>query len=59
MTRSADTRVALAAYWERYRAALEAGDSEEMKRWTLQGVRLEHKAPTCAISLSRTQPRRA
>ena len=45
-----DTRVALAAYWERYRAALAAGDSEEMKRWTLQGVRLDTSANLRDIS---------
>lgn len=34
----------LSAYWEAYRAALEAGDTEGQRRWTLHGVRLDTSA---------------
>jgi nicotinate phosphoribosyltransferase len=31
----------LDAFWPHYRAALEAGDAESQKRWTLHGVRID------------------
>lgn len=34
----------LSAYWEHYRAALDAGDDEGQRRWTLHGVRLDTSA---------------
>ena len=36
-----DTRQTLAVYWERYVEAYKDGNQDEMKRWTLNGVRLD------------------
>lgn len=36
-----DSLSTLAAFWPRYRDALRAGDDEGMRRWTLNGVRLD------------------
>lgn len=38
---TAAARATLNAYWPRYRAALQSGDTEGQKRWTLNGVRLD------------------
>lgn len=35
------SRRALATYWEYYQQAYRANDTDEMKRWTLHGVRLD------------------
>jgi len=41
---AAAVRAALASYWERYAAAYRQANSQEMKRWTLHGVRLDTSA---------------
>jgi nicotinate phosphoribosyltransferase len=45
------TLATLGAYWPRYRAALQAGDVEGQKRWTLLGVRLDTSANMRDVSL--------
>ena len=47
----ADSRAALAAFWQRYAAAYRANDSEGMARWTLHGVRLDTSATLVDRSL--------
>ncbi len=36
-----DAAATLTAFWPRYRSALRAGDANEQRRWTLNGVRLD------------------
>ena len=45
-----------AALWQHYRAALEAGDAEGQRRWTLNGVRLDTSASVRDVSLSVDDP---
>lgn len=46
----------LDAYWPRYRAAYEAGDLTNMRRWTLDGVRLDTSANMVDVSLPTGSP---
>ncbi len=39
-----DSLATLNVFWPRYREALEAGDEEAVRRWTLYGVRLDTSA---------------
>jgi nicotinate phosphoribosyltransferase len=41
----------LDAYWPRYLAALQSGDSEALRRWTLSGVRLDTSSNMRDVSL--------
>lgn len=49
-------REALARMWDYYRAAYEADDPTEMKRWTLDGVRLDTSKNLRDISLADNEP---
>ncbi len=51
-----DSLATAAALWEHYRAALEAGDVEGQRRWTLDGVRLDTSASVRDVSLSVDDP---
>jgi nicotinate phosphoribosyltransferase len=51
-----DSLVTAAALWQRYRAALEAGDAEGQRRWTLDGVRLDTGASVRDVALSPDDP---
>ncbi len=46
----------LTAYWPHYLAALQVGDAENQKRWTLMGVRLDTGATMRDVSLQPTDP---
>ncbi|MCA0452816.1 MAG: nicotinate phosphoribosyltransferase [Chloroflexi bacterium] len=46
----------LAAYWPHYLAALQSGDAEAQKRWTLMGVRLDTGATMRDVSLQPDDP---
>lgn len=46
----------VSAFWPHYRAALESGDSDEQKRWTLYGVRLDTSSNVRDISLEPDGP---
>lgn len=47
----------LKAYWEHYQQAYEAGDTNEQKRWTLFGVRLDTSGTLRDASLGQGAPR--
>lgn len=47
----------LNAYWPYYRAALEADDETEQKRWTLYGVRLDTSGKLRDVSLDADDPK--
>jgi nicotinate phosphoribosyltransferase len=49
-------RATLQAYWPHYAAAYERGDRDEMQRWTLNGVRLDHAARMRDVSLPEDAP---
>ncbi len=51
-----DSLATAAAFWQHYRAALEAGDAEGQRRWTLDGVRLDTSASVRDVSLSADDP---
>jgi nicotinate phosphoribosyltransferase len=51
-----DSLATAAALWQHYRAALEAGDAEGQRRWTLDGVRLDTGASVRDVSLSADDP---
>ncbi len=51
-----DSLATAAALWQHYRAALEAGDAEGQRRWTLDGVRLDTSASVRDVSLSVDDP---
>jgi nicotinate phosphoribosyltransferase len=47
-----ESRKTLTAYWQRYREALQSGDIEAQKRWTLNGVRLDTSGNMLDAALS-------
>jgi nicotinate phosphoribosyltransferase len=47
----------VSALWEHYRKALEAGDADEQRRWTLNGVRLDTAGNMRDVSLGPDDPR--
>jgi nicotinate phosphoribosyltransferase len=49
-------REALARMWDYYREAYQAGDETEMKRWTLDGVRLDTSKNLRDASLADNEP---
>ncbi len=51
-----DSLATAAAYWTHYREALEAGDSENQQRWTLDGVRLDTSLSVRDVSLNDGDP---
>lgn len=51
-----DSLATAAAFWKQYRAALEAGDTDEQRRWTLDGVRLDTSLSVRDVSLSAGDP---
>jgi nicotinate phosphoribosyltransferase len=46
-----DSLATASAFWERYRVAYEAGDADGMRRWRLDGVRLDTSRNVRDISL--------
>jgi nicotinate phosphoribosyltransferase len=46
----------LSAYWTSYQAALQSGDDESQRRWTLTGVRLDTSANMRDVSLEPSDP---
>lgn len=46
----------LDAFWPHYRAALESGDAEEQRRWTLHGVRIDTSGNVRDVSLEPDGP---
>lgn len=50
-------RIALTRMWPYYRDAYEAGDEAEMRRWTLNGVRLDTSSKLRDVSLDADDPR--
>jgi nicotinate phosphoribosyltransferase len=51
-----DSLKVLNAFWARYRAAIEASDSEEQQRWLLNGVRLDTSPNVRDVSLDEGDP---
>ncbi len=51
-----DSLATARAYWQYYRAALEAGDAEGQRRWQLNGVRLDTSPSVRDLSLEATDP---
>lgn len=51
-----DALATINAFWPQYRAALETGDAEAQKRWTLNGVRLDTSKNTRDESLGPDDP---
>jgi len=51
-----DSLATAAAFWQHYRAAYERSDRQEMRRWTLNGVRLDTSASVRDISLGADDP---
>jgi nicotinate phosphoribosyltransferase len=51
-----DSLATAAAFWTRYRAALEAGNADEQRRWTLDGVRLDTSLNVRDLSLNDGDP---
>ena len=47
----------LSAYWPHYLDALQSGDAEDQKRWTLTGVRLDTSANMRDVSLQPDDPK--
>lgn len=52
-----DSLATAAAMWNRYCGALEAGDTDEQRRWTLDGVRLDTGASLRDVSLDESDPK--
>lgn len=52
-----DSVAVLAAFWPRYWEAMQAGDADEMKRWTLDGVRLDTSSSLRDESLPADAPK--
>lgn len=51
------TRETLTAYWQQYLQAYKTGDETEMKRWTLNGVRLDTSSNVRDQSLESDDPK--
>lgn len=51
-----DSLLTLDVFWQQYRQALEAGDSEAQRRWTLNGVRLDTSGTMRDFSLKPEDP---
>ena len=51
-----DSLATAAAYWPHYHAALEAADADGLRRWTLNGVRLDTGASVRDVSLGSDDP---
>ena len=51
-----DSLATAAAYWREYRAALETGDEDGQRRWTLHGVRLDTSLSVRDVSLGAGDP---
>jgi nicotinate phosphoribosyltransferase len=51
-----DSLATVTAFWHHYRAALEGGDAEGQRRWTLDGVRLDTSASVRDVSLGADDP---
>ncbi|MCZ2096412.1 MAG: nicotinate phosphoribosyltransferase [Anaerolineae bacterium] len=51
-----DSLATAAAFWQHYRAALEAGDEDAQRRWTLNGVRLDTSGSVRDVSLGADDP---
>ena len=51
-----DSLATATAFWPYYRAALEANDADEQRRWTLDGVRLDTSLSVRDVSLGPDDP---
>ncbi len=51
-----DSLATAAAFWKQYRAVFDADDPQEMRRWTLNGVRLDTSASVRDVSLGQDDP---